>query len=121
MLLKNQVIDFVSSPFEGRRLPPGTTDSSLVLIPKTPHPCSCSQLRPISLNNVCTKLILKIITGRIKPFLNNWISPFQSSFVLGSHIGDNMTLVQEIVHSMEAKHSRKHCMAIKLDLVKAFD
>lgn len=50
-----------------------------------------------------------------------WISPFQSSFVLGRAIHDNIIITQEIIHSMKKLKEKKGFMIIKLDLDKGYD
>ena len=58
----------------------------IVLIPKIDKPEFTSQFRPIALCNVIYKIITKVIVNRIKPFLNEIISPYQSSFIPGRTI-----------------------------------
>ena len=49
------------------------------------------------------------------------ISPFQSSFVLGRQIIDDVVVMQEVLHLMRSKSGVKGWMAIKQDLGKAYD
>ena len=55
----------------------------VVLIPKIKNPTSPKDFRPISLCSVVYKTIYKIIASRLKPYLQDIISPNQSAFVLG--------------------------------------
>lgn len=64
-------------------------------------------------------VITKVITSRIKPFLDKLITPFQCSFILGCHNLDNIIIVQEVIHSMEKKKGKKGFMEIKVDLEKS--
>ncbi|CAI8594394.1 unnamed protein product [Vicia faba] len=49
------------------------------------------------------------------------ISPYQSRFVSGRSIHENIIITQEIIHSMRNKKGKKGYFAIKVDLSKAYD
>ena len=94
--------------------------SVFVLIPKVTYPTSFREFRPISLCNVCYKLVSKIVTRRLRVFLDQFISPEQCGFVQGQHIHDNIMLVHELAQSLNQDiHSSN--VIIKLDMEKAFD
>lgn len=76
------------------------TDNLMVLIPKVDHPLSFKDFRPISLCNVLYKLITKVLVNRLRPFLQDMISPLQSSFIPRRGTADNAILLQTIVHHM---------------------
>ena len=59
---------------------------------------------------------------RLRPMLDEIISPFQSVFVPGRLITDNALLAFECIHSIhqEKKQENSYC-AYKLDLSKAYD
>ncbi|GLT58540.1 hypothetical protein SLA2020_314260 [Shorea laevis] len=57
--------------------------TKIVLVPKTKNPEVISQFRPISLCNFSYKIIAKILANRLKGFLDDLISPFQSAFIPG--------------------------------------
>lgn len=78
-------------------------DSLVVVVPKVLHPETLSQFRPISLCMVIYKLITKIIVNRLKPVLTDLIAHFQSSFVPGRQITDNVVVVQEVIHTMRLR------------------
>ncbi|XP_026381662.1 uncharacterized protein LOC113276289 [Papaver somniferum] len=77
----------------------------------------------ISLSNAVYKIISKILTNRLKPFMDRLISPFQSAFVANRQIHDNVVISQEILHSFKRKRksNKNDYLAIKLDLSKSFD
>lgn len=68
-----------------------------------------SQLRPISLCNICYKIITKALTNRLKRIMPILIGPNQSSFY------------QEVLHSMRMNFRRVGMMVLKIDLQKAYD
>lgn len=94
----------------------------IALIPKVKHPQQVTEFRPISLCTVVYKLISKTMVIRMKRVLPDIISPFQSAFVPGRHIHDNIITAFEIVHSIRARHSVDDPrLVLKLDISKAYD
>ena len=49
----------------------------ITLIPKSDDPESTNHFRPISLCNICYKIIAKILANRVKHLLHKIISPLQ--------------------------------------------
>ena len=107
----------LQSPLEIQQL----NHTLLSLIPKKAVVEHVADFRPISLCNTSYKIISKLIVHRIKPFLNDCISPSQSSFIPGRSIVDNILLVKEIAHSIASSKKNIKPMAIKVDLSKAYD
>jgi hypothetical protein len=52
----------------------GLNSTFLTLIPKANKPTTFEDYRPISLCNLCYKIISKIIANQIKPFLSEALS-----------------------------------------------
>ncbi|CAA6674786.1 unnamed protein product [Spirodela intermedia] len=84
------------------------------------YPTSFRDFRPISLCNVCYKVVSKIVTRRLSSFLDRLISPEQCGFVKGRYIHDNIMLVHELAQSL-GHDCRGSNIIIKLDMEKAFD
>lgn len=94
----------------------------VALIPKVKHPQSVTQYRPISLCNVCYKLITRTITNRLGPALSSVIDNQQSAFVPGRLITDNVLIGFETMHWMrQNRKSKNGFAALKLDMSKAYD
>lgn len=112
----------ISGFFATGFLPNGLNSTNIVLIPKTNHPDSIKNFRPISICNTGYKVRTKIIAHRLRPILSNLISPFQSSFLPGRRISNNVLIFQVILEFINRPTKRKkYYMMIKIDIEKAFD
>ncbi|XP_019157950.1 PREDICTED: uncharacterized protein LOC109154673 [Ipomoea nil] len=116
----DSVHKLVRNAFVSWKLPLGVNETILALIPKIGAPETIKQFRPIRLCNESYKIITKTITNRLKAILPKLVGPFQSSFVPGRQISDNVIIYQELMHSMRVKKGKKGLMAIKIDLEKAY-
>ena len=92
-----------------------------MLIPKTEGPTLFSQFHPISLCNVVYKLISKVLVNRLRPFVMELVGHLQNSFIPRCSTTDNVIIAQEILHHMHSSKKKRGAMAIKVDLLKAYD
>ena len=94
----------------------------IVLIPKKNDPQNITEFRPISLGNVVSYIVSKVLANRVKSILPNIISDAQSAFIPDRLITDNTTVAYEMLHRMRNRRRGKtgH-MAIKLDISKLYD
>lgn len=97
----------------------GLNSTFLVLIPKENNPHSFNDFRPIALCNLVYKVIAKVISNRIKPFLAFSLSERQLGFLKGRRIQDAIGAAHECIHSTKQKNQK--ALILKLDLKKAFD
>lgn len=103
-------------------MPLWLNETHIALIPKVKCPISVTEFRPISLCNVLYKVISKILANRLKKILLHIISPYQSVFVLGRLITDNVLMAYESLHMMHTRiRGKTGYMAIKLDMTKVYN
>ncbi|KAK4262491.1 hypothetical protein QN277_028046 [Acacia crassicarpa] len=115
------VCDFVKKVFKREVSLQQANQTLISLIPKRESVESVSHFRPISLCTVHYKCITKVLAMRLRGVMKDLISPFQSSFIKGRCIQDNILVGQEILHIMGKNRSKKGLMAMKIDLEKAYD
>ena len=77
---------------------------------------------PISLNNVLSRIVSKVLANQLKKILPHIISMSQSAFLPDRLITDNVLVAFETMHCINQRSKGKEgLMAIKLDMSKAFD
>ncbi|CAL1367235.1 unnamed protein product [Linum trigynum] len=100
----------------------GWNDTFITLIPKVDHPEMIGQFRPISCCNFRYKVITKIMTIRLQPWLPNLVNELQAAFTGGRQIQDNIVIVHEVLNQFKKnKKKKKKEMMLKLDMKKAYD
>ena len=81
-----------------------------------------SDYLPISLENVVSRIITKVIVNWLKIILPNVISDAQSAFTPNRLITNNTTVVFEVIHKMlNKRRGKKGKMVVKLDISKVYD
>jgi hypothetical protein len=93
----------------------GINATFLTLIPKENKPDSFDEFHPISLCNLCYKIISQIIANQLKPILSGRISTEKIGFLKGRHIQDAIGTTHECLHSI--KKYKLKAMVLKLDLL----
>ena len=76
-------------------------------------------LRPISLLNIDTKLISKILAGRLKNVLLSLISSDQTAYVKGRFISEDSRLISDVLEICDKLQIKRFLMTV--DIEKAFD
>jgi hypothetical protein len=78
------------------KLSGGLNATFIALIPKVNKPQCFRDFRPISLCNLCYKIISKVIANRIKPILSRSISEEQLGFLQGRRIQDAIGTITRV-------------------------
>lgn len=92
----HEVQDFVCKEvgftFQSGTVAEYLNETLIALIPKCQSPESLGNYRPVSLWNSVYKVITKIIIARLRPYLNNLVSPMQTAFVPSRRGMDNIVI-----------------------------
>jgi hypothetical protein len=78
----------------------------IILLQKAPDADVIHKYRPICLLQVLYKWLTKVPTLRVEPFMNNLISPCQTTFIKGRNIMDGVMSLHEILHEAKRKKTR---------------
>ncbi|GAA0154813.1 hypothetical protein LIER_12686 [Lithospermum erythrorhizon] len=86
---------------KGHKLPQGITSTVICLIPKFKGAKTWKEFRPINLCTFVNKIVTKLLNNRLATLLPALISDYQSGFVKGRIIPDNILLAQEMTHYID--------------------
>jgi hypothetical protein len=118
-LVGSDLLQMVENSWITGKIVGSLNSTFIVLIPKESNPLSFGDYRSISLCNLIYKLISKVISNRIKPFLERSLSAEQLGFLQGRRIQDAIGAAHEGIHNIK-KYNLK-ALVMKLDLKQAFD
>lgn len=119
-IIKEDMLEAVKDFFRGVELPRAFTSSHVVLILKVEKPSGFDKFRSITLCSVFYKICSKIIVSRLSHLLPKMISLEQGAFIPGRSIFENITLTQEMCHSINRKAVGGNVL-VKIDMAKAYD
>ncbi|KAL9668236.1 hypothetical protein QQ045_002614 [Rhodiola kirilowii] len=120
--IKSSVIREVNTFWVEGRLDGNINRTLITFIPKKQVAERMEDWRPISLCTVAVKIITKVLASRLQPILDQVISPFQSAFIKGRIITDNLIVAHELAHFIKSTRDNKRFYAsIKVDMIKAYD
>jgi hypothetical protein len=121
-IVGSDVIAAILDCLRSGRILKSLNTTNIALIPKVSKAESLAQFRPISLCNVVYKMISKVLANIMKSILLVIISDYQSAFVPGRLITDNVFVAFEAMHYLNTKRQGKIAhMATKLDMSKTYD
>ena len=121
-IVKKDILNTVHAFFHSGYLSKTLDHTYITLVLKINFPDDVTHFRPISLWNVIYKVISKILVNRLKPFMDELITPFQNAFIRGRSITDIILLAHEILDMLGKKKGRKNGFGVlKIDMSKAYD
>ncbi|VFQ79087.1 unnamed protein product [Cuscuta campestris] len=119
-IIKDDVVSAAQEFFVGVPVPKSYGSTFITLIPKNDSPKRFGDYRPISLSTFMSKINTRILADRLQMILPKIISKEQTGFQKGMGVDEQILLVEEMVHKIDAK-IRGGNVIIKLDMAKAFD
>ena len=118
--LKGFVQAMCDESFTSGSLPQTLKEGIIVLLPKANKPRDLVEsYRPITLLNVCYKIISSTIANRLKEVMQNIIGTCQSAYLKGRFIGDNIRMIYDTIQLM--KQEQTSGILLSLDIEAAFD
>jgi len=100
-LIKYDFYQCISEFFIHGKLLRKINHTFIILILKRENPSETQHYRLISLCNTIYMTISKILVNRLRPVLDNLVSPLQSAFIPGRFVHDNILLTHEIMHKFK--------------------
>lgn len=91
----------------------------ITLIPKSTDATRVKDLRPISLMHSIAKILCKLLSNRLAPFLHQIIPSPQSAFIKNHLIQDNFLYVRNAFRKLQK--NKDPALLLKLDIVGPFD
>jgi len=95
-----EVCEAILHLFNTSKLDVAINTTNIALVPKISNPECVIDYHPISLCNVLYKLVSKVLANRLKKFLPQIISPYQSTFITGKLIINNVLAAYETLYTM---------------------
>jgi hypothetical protein len=99
----DDLLDLVEDSRIRGKIQKSLNSTFLALIPKKNSPRTFGNYKPITLCNICYKLISKVITNRIKPILSRDLLAGKLGFLKGKQILDVVGMTHECIHIIKKK------------------
>lgn len=115
------LLDFCTQTFFTAIMNPRVNSSYICLILNCRNATTLKNFRPIGLCNTQYKIIMNLISNRIKPFLQSLIVHNQDNFLSNKRTFDNVIIVLEYIDHFKKMKGKIPHMLLKIDFKKAFD
>lgn len=114
--IKDDVVRIVKSFFSRWYILKELNCTHIALIPKNNCLFNLKGFRPINLCNVCYKIIAKILANNFKIVMDCLINSYQSAFIKGKPINDNIFFAAEMISFIHKaiKHKTKWCVTSRV-------
>lgn len=95
-IVRPNILNTIHAFFHSGSILKTLNHTCITLIPKVSFPDEVSHFWQVSLCSVIYKVISKLLVNRLKPLMDNLITPFQNAFIRGRNIFDNILIAHEI-------------------------
>lgn len=111
----------VAGILRGNHIPRHLNRTFITLIPKKSNAEHISDFRFIFVCSVVYNLVSKVLANLLKSFLTRIVCVNQGAFTPRRLIINNILVAFELFHHMKHLKSLEDCMAMKIDMSKAYD
>jgi hypothetical protein len=118
-VIKGDLMAFLEEFHRGGANLAGVNQAYIALLHKSDNVLTAGGFRPISLQNCIMKIITRILTSCLQPFMERLVAFEQSGFIAGRCITDNFLYAAELMQCCRLR--KTPTIALKLDFWKAFD
>ena len=120
IIVKDSVVAAIREFFQTGILPRGFNSTAITLIPKVTGADSLSQFRPVACCTTIYKVITRLISSRLKLFIDQAVQANQVGFIKGRLLCENVLLASELVDNFQAEgETTRGCLQV--DISKAYD
>jgi hypothetical protein len=116
---QDDLLNVISQIYMGDLILPSQTHGIMVYVPKIKQPTTPDDYRPLTLLNTDLKKIYRIISHRLRPWLDDMLNSSQHYGVGENNILDAVAAIRETVAEIEWTNTPA-CI-LRLDLREAFD
>ena len=102
-IIRHDIMNLFKDWYEGKLKLFRLNFGMIILLQKSKDANSLPKYRPICLLQVLYKIITKVVTLRVEPFMDKLISPCQTAFIKGRNIMDGVMSLHEILHVARRK------------------
>jgi hypothetical protein len=117
-VIKTELLQILNCMFTNGPLLARQVQGQVVCIPKKPQPVEIGDYRPLTLLNADYKLLVRIISNRLKPLLQEIMHPQQYCGIPGTTVFDAVTTIRDTIAYAESK--KVLLCVVSLDLHSAF-
>lgn len=113
------LLEMYEEAYETGTLSPSLREAMIVMLLKPDKQATrCDSYRPLSLINIDTKILAKILATRLQPLMRFLVLPDQAGFIPGRSTSHNLRTLFAALHTLNQKVP---AAAVMLDAAKAFD
>lgn len=121
-MIGRDVCNSIFSFFKEGRMLKNLNHSIISPIPKVKQVVTTRDIRPIGLCNVLYKIIVKVLSIRLRPFIDFLVDGEQNACVKNRLILCNILICHEVMHNLELrKKGRNYGMTLKMYISKAYE